>query len=392
MKQVLIIEAQIKKYRLPFYELLVERLRGKGIELQVAYSDPTPVEASKKDHCDLPGWYGEKVAGYWLLREKLLFQPLLHAAVRADLVIVDQGNKFLLNHILLPLSRAGMKRVAFWGHGKNDREDRVRFSEWYRHKTLDWVTWWFAYAESTSRYLIANGVSASKITIIYNAIDTNEIREQLAAMSEQHRSDLRESLEIPLSSSVGIYCGALDEVKKIPFLIEAARLIRSRIPDFHLILVGGGPQQLRLESAIREHPWVHPLGPRFGSEKSGLMAISDVFLIPGAVGLVILDAFAAGLPLLSTRLKIHGPEIEYLEEGVNGLLSEPEVSAFADMVSSLLSNRDTLARVQRGARESGAKYTIDNMVTNFELGIRQCLGTAVRPAPVSEVKNYELVD
>jgi hypothetical protein len=56
MNQVLIIEAQIKQYRLPFYELLAGRLRGKSIELQVAYSDPTPTEASKKDN--------------WLVREK----------------------------------------------------------------------------------------------------------------------------------------------------------------------------------------------------------------------------------------------------------------------------------------------------------------------------------
>jgi glycosyltransferase involved in cell wall biosynthesis len=88
---------------------------------------------------------------------------------------------------------------------------------------------------------------------------------------------------------------------------------------------------------------------------------------------VILDAFAGGLPLLSTRLTIHGPEMEYLEEGTNGLLSEPDISAFATMTSDLLSDRQALARLQRGARESGAKYTIDNMVASFVAGIESCL-------------------
>jgi glycosyltransferase involved in cell wall biosynthesis len=385
MKQVLIIEAQIKQYRLAFYERLFVALSNSGIELLVAYSDPPPIEAAKNDACELPPHFGLKVRGHWVLRGKLLFQAVTMAALRSDFVVIDQANKFVLNHLLLPLNLLGLKRVAFFGHGKNNREDRHGFSEWYRYKTLNWVSWWFAYTERTTKYLLENGVPCSKVTTVHNAIDTNEIREQILTMSEQHRSALRASLGIPMSSPVGIYCGALDEIKKIPFLIEAARRIRFQIPDFHLLIVGDGPEQRRLESAIMEDSWIHPLGPRFGKEKSGLMAISDVLLMPGAVGLVILDAFAAGLPLLSTRLKIHGPEMEYLEEGTNGLLSEPDVSAFADMVASLLSNRELLARLRRGAWESGAKYTIDNMVANFELGIRQCLGTPVRSAASPDV-------
>ena len=48
------------------------------------------------------------------------------------------------------------------------------------------------------------------------------------------------------------------------------------------------------------------------------MAISDVFLLPGKVGLAILDAFA----VLTTRLDIHCPEIEYLEEDRNVLVTD----------------------------------------------------------------------
>jgi glycosyltransferase involved in cell wall biosynthesis len=184
----------------------------------------------------------------------------------------------------------------------------------------------------------------------------------------------------------------LDKVKGLPFLLDSAKEIHLRVPEFHLIVVGGGPEQQYIQTAVQDIPWVHFMGPRFAEEKSKLIAISDVFLMPGRVGLVILDAFAAGLPLLSTRLTIHGPEIEYLDEGNNGLLSEPDVPAFADMVSSLLSNREALVRLQCGARESGAKYTIDHMVKNFELGIRQCLGTAAPSSAVPEVKNCQLVD
>lgn len=380
MKRVLIIEAQIKQYRLPFYQQLAEALRDTDIELRVGYSDPPPSDAAKKDTCDLPPDYGVKVEGYWLLREKLLLQPLFRAAMTADLVVIDQGNRFLLNHLLLPLSRFGLKRVAFWGLGENRQDGRQPLSEWYRRKTLNWVSWWFAYTKGTARYLVANGVPGSKITAVDNAVDTSEIRDHVRGFSLADRISKRESLGIQLSAPVGIFCGMLDKVKGIPFLIETCKTIRARTPDFHQILVGGGPEQSSVEAAVRGLPWIHVTGPRFAQEKSELIAISDAFLMPGRVGLVILDAFAGGLPLLSTRLKIHGPEMEYLEEGVNGLVSEPTIPAFSDMVTSLFSNPDALGRLQGGARKAGTRYTIENMVAKFSEGIHHCLRSSTLPS------------
>ena len=374
MKRVLIIEAQIKQYRVPFYERLYAALLDAGIELRVAYSDPSSIEARKKDTCDLPKEYGVKVNGYWVLPERLIFQAVFRQIARADLVIVDQGNKFVWNHFLLPLSQVGLMRVGFWGLGENRQAGRLWLSEWYRRKTLNWVSWWFAYTSGTARYLIDNGVSSSKVTSVQNAVDTSEIRNYVQSMSAEERSSIRNRLGIPASAPVGIFCGMLDKVKSVPFLIDAAKLIQQRLPEFHLLLVGGGPEQEPIRSSIQDFSWIHLMGPRFGSQKSELIAISDVFLMPGRVGLVILDAFAGGLPLLSTRLSIHGPEMEYLEEGVNGLLSEPDVSAFAAMVTSLLCDREKLDRLRMGARIAGAKYTIETMAANFCNGIQEWLG------------------
>jgi glycosyltransferase involved in cell wall biosynthesis/peptidoglycan/xylan/chitin deacetylase (PgdA/CDA1 family) len=384
MKSVLIIEAQMKQYRAPFYARLNDALRADGVRLTVAYSEPTPSEARKKDNCDLPPEYGLKVNLSWLWPNRLLHQPLLKAALTSDLVIVEQANKFILNHLLLPLARAGLRRVAFWGHGENLQTRRIRLSEWYRRKTLNWVSWWFAYTKGTAKYLDAHGVPTSKITAVQNSVDTQEIREHIKSLTAEDRGALRARLGIPGTAPVGILCGALDKVKGLPFLVESSRIIKARIPDFHLILVGGGPEQATVERLIEDLPWVHWVGPRFGKEKAEFLAISDAFLLPGAVGLAILDAFAAGLPMLTTQLKIHGPEIEYLEEGVNGLMSEHSPAAFAEAVSSVFSRSDRLAYLQAGAIASAEKYSIENMVANFRGGIRSCLGLSPSGAEVSE--------
>ena len=49
MKNVLIVEAQMKQYRAPFYALLYEALHADGIQLTVAYSEPPASESWKKD-------------------------------------------------------------------------------------------------------------------------------------------------------------------------------------------------------------------------------------------------------------------------------------------------------------------------------------------------------
>lgn len=375
MKNVLIIEAQMKRYRAPFYAGLNETLHREGIRLTVAYSDPPPAEAIKKDNCQLPEEFGLKVNGYWLWPDRLLFQPLLKRAITSDLVVLDHGNRFLLNHLLLPLSRLGLRRVAFWGHAENQSERRIHFSEWYRRKTLNWVSWWFAYTEADAKRLSSQGVPHSRITVVQNSVDTRELRSYANSLSMQNRDTVRARHAIPIPALVGVFCGALNQAKSLPFLIEASRRIKTQVPTFQLLIIGGGAEEFAVERLVKGLDWVHCVGPQFGKEKAELLAISDVFLLPGAVGLAVLDGFAAGLPMMTTRIPIHGPEIEYLEEGVNGLMTDAQPEAFAEAVSSVLSVDEHLNRLRVGAKASAGKYSIENMVANFRTGIRLALAS-----------------
>jgi glycosyltransferase involved in cell wall biosynthesis len=373
MKRVLIIEAQIKRYRKPFYERLHKALGKEGVQLRVVYSAPALSEARKRDNCELPGNYGVKIKGYWIGKGRLLFQPAFREVVSADLVVVDQANRFLLNHFLLLLSLFKVKRAAFWGLGENLQADRSRFSEWYKERTLNWVDWWFAYTEGTARYLQKRGVPAAKITSVQNSVDMRRIQTFVKSLTSNAKAALRAKLGIAPSVPVGIFVGMLHRVKCVPFLIQAAEKIRQKIPEFHLIVVGGGPDEEEIRQSAAHRPWIHCAGPKFGDRKSQLLAIADVFLLPGRAGLAVLDGFAAGLPLIATRLSIHGPEMEYVEEGRNGLMTAPDPEAYAQAVALLLSNPKELQLLREGAANSAEKYSIEVMVENFKKGIVQCL-------------------
>lgn len=373
MKRVLFVEAQMKLYRRPFYEQLYAVLKREGIQLKVIYSAADATEDEKHDNCDLPEEFGLKVKGRWLVPARLLWQPALRQAVESDLVVVDHANRFILNHLLLPASLLGLKKVAFWGLGENLQAERSEFSEWYKRRTLNCVDWWFAYTEGTARYLETHGVPRNKITAVQNSVDTREIQTSAATLTARRKLELRANLGIAQDAPVGIFVGMLHRVKSVPLLLEAAARIRRAIPGFQLIVAGGGPDEEDVRRKACGDTWVHILGPQFGRRKAELLAISDVFLLPGRAGLAVLDGLAAGLPVIATRLPFHGPEIEYLEEGKNGMLTEPNPAAYADAVIRVLADAGELELLSRGATESARKYSIEAMAENFRDGIQRCL-------------------
>lgn len=373
MPRVLIIEAQMKQYRIPFYTKLQSVLESSGIELRVAYSAPVGADIGKGDNCDLLPPLGVKVKAYSFFGRKLLFQPLFWQVAKSNLVIVEQANKHLLNTLLVSMSRLKLKKLAFWGHGKNRQARPGNLSERVKRHAVPWVDWWFAYTPGVREYVKDLGMPEDRITTVNNAIDTSEFRTSLAEVTSGEIVAARRTLALDDNAMVGLYCGGLYADKDLDFLIEAATLIHANFPEFRLLVLGGGPEFSKVFSIARVKPFISAVGPCFGGKKACYFRLASVFLAPAAVGLGILDAFTAGLPLITTDVGTHGPEIEYLENGVNGFIVQHELSAYAECVSHVLSTPDLLNRMSQSALRSAAQYSIESMVDNFHAGIVQCL-------------------
>jgi glycosyltransferase involved in cell wall biosynthesis len=374
MRRVLIIQGQIKKYRVPFFENLHQLLEREAISLRVGYSNSRIAENGNRDNCDLASEYAVKVRTYAGFGRRILWQPLLLEAAAADLVVVEQANKYLMSHILLLSSTLGLKRMAFWGLGENRQDGQIGISEWYRRKILNLPDWWFAYTSGTADYLVRQGVPREKITAVQNSVDTRELMEQLAAIPQTGISELKRELGIPEDAKVGVFLGVLDPVKALPFLIESAKLIKLRIPEFQLIIAGGGSgAEITARAASDSGGWIHSVGPKFGIEKARVLKLANLFMLPGRVGLAILDAFAAGLPLMTTDITIHGPECEYLEDGVNGMKVKHDVETYAKAVVDVFTVPELLHTLKNGAKISGERYSIEAMAQNFHDGIVRCL-------------------
>jgi len=357
---------------LAFFEGLYKALRQDGIELTVVYSNSNVLQAQRKDGVDLSPPVGKRVNGRWFFG-RFIYQHIWKEIFESDLVIVGSEIKFLINPLLMMMSGLRLKKIAFWGLGPNRHPDRSPMTEWIKQHFFTCVDWWFAYTASIADYLTSKGMPPDRITNVQNATDTAELKLLITSIPEEDVARSKITLTGTASSRVGLYCGFIGAIKELPFLLKAARSVKEKCADFHLIIVGDGPDRAWLEREIAHEPWIHYVGFKNHEQGAIYYKMADVFLLGGTVGLAVVDSFAAGLPLIATTLDTHPPEISYVTHGVNGLLVAHEDSVFAQAILDVIFDPGLMARLRRGASESGDRYTMEAMVQNYRVGIHKCL-------------------
>ena len=384
---VSVVYKTLPMYRIPFFEALRPALDARGVELRLIHGDPTGADVSRRDTGTLP--WARRVPNriIRLGSRALWWQPCVGLLRGSDLVVVEQASRLVLNYVLLARQALGGAPVAFWGHGRNFQHHGASpLGEAVKRRVSRWPAWWFAYNRLSAGIVRALPYPAEQITVVQNAVDTRglrAVRQNLTAASlaaVQRRWGIRDG---PLA----VVAGGLYAEKRVMFLLEAAQIIRARVPGFQLVVIGAGPDENMVKAAAQHHSWIHYVGPQFGAAKVPFFALAQVALFPGLVGLGILDAFALEAPPIAAELEYHSPEISYLEDGVNGVLL-PEGTGpaeYADGVVRLLADGERLQCLRAGCRESAARYTLEAMVGRFTEGVmaalRRTAGPPVQPLP-----------
>jgi glycosyltransferase involved in cell wall biosynthesis len=367
----------MSQYRVPFYEQLWRRLDELGVDLVVVYGDPVGAEARKGDTVDLPRGRRVRNQVFGIGGAQLVWQPALDLVADADLIVVEQASKHLLNYVLLAAQAVGRTKVAFWGHGRSFKAGTASpLGEAVKRVVTRRGHWCFAYNDLAARAFEQAGFPQERITVVRNAIDTRRLQQLRRELTPEELAAKRRHAGL-CGDHVGLYCGAIYPAKRPEFLVEAARCVRAAVPDFELVVVGAGASSDVLLRAAGEHPWIHCVGPKFGRDKAAYFALSKAFLLPGWVGLAVLDSFALEVPLVASASVPHSPEIEYLRHGENGLLVDDggDPRRYADAVVRLLTDEDERERLRAGCRAAREIHTIEEMAERFAQGIMRALST-----------------
>lgn len=370
--RVVIVQPLLLEYRVTFYELLRDRLDAAGIRLEIVHGAPPHGTEREWQTRDL-GWttrVDERIVPVGSFH--LAWQPCLDEVAGADLVIVEQATKRLVNYVLLGRQVRGGPRVAFWGHGRNfQATSRVEATaEVLKRFVTRRAHWFFAYNDLSARVLHELGFPEDRTTVVGNSIDTRKLAAARDAVTDAETEALRSELGLT-GTHVGIYCGTMYPQKRLPFLVDAARSIRDRVEDFELVFVGDGVDRGVVERAAREHDWIRVVGPKFGDELARHFALAKVHLLPGLVGLAVLDSFVLEVPVVTTASALHSPEIDYLRDGENGVMVPGDGSggAYVDAVVDVLTDDALRARLVAGCRRDAARYSAEAMADRFADGV-----------------------
>lgn len=361
-------------YRVPLFERMHRLCAALGIQLDIVYGQPSTVDELRGDFAELS--CGLKIRNrYWsVFGRELVWQRLPESIYVADMVILPQENRILSNYPMLLRRMAFEGALAYWGHGRNfQSRSPSGLRERWKKATLNRVDWWFTYTNLSALTVQQNGVPEHSITVLNNSIDTRLFRDDLAAVSPGMLADLRQQYGVDLSAPVGLYCGSLNDEKRLDVLVAATDKIRAAHPNFHLFVLGAGPGAPYIAEAFRSRPGRHYVGETRGIKKAGYFKLAHVILNPGLVGLSIVDAFCAGLPLVTMEGSKHSPEIAYLHNEVNGLITKDSVDAYADRVISLFHEHQNRFILSANAAAAAQQYSIENMAENFVNGIAECL-------------------
>lgn len=370
---VLIVQRHLTHYRVAFFNALRAELGTHGVNLRLACGQPARSEAKKSDG-GLLTW-SEHIRSRYFWGAQLCWLPFGQLLNDVDLVVVAHENKLVYN--LLPQFFKRSVRFAFWGHGSNMQRDQRSWRERYKRWCAKRADWWFAYSERGRHLVVTAGFPADHITVLNNAPDTQSISEWRGEVTAHAQSALRLSLGLQ-GQQVGVYLGSLYVEKRIEFLLASALEIRKQVPEFELVVIGAGPKAALVTAFCKQHAWAHAVGAKQGSDMVALVSLARVMLNPGAVGLSLVDSFACRVPLFTTECGLHGPEIDYLVDQQNGVITSNSVVAYAGAVSSALKDPAFLTRLQSGCDEAAGRYTMEKMVSLFAAGVLNCLQAPVR--------------
>jgi glycosyltransferase involved in cell wall biosynthesis len=391
MKKVAIFhQGFVPSYRKTFFERLELKRPGRYV---VFHGEPGPDEGIPK----AAGPYhfsNEEIKNH--RRFGVIYQAALSRFLRADFAGVVLGHevKYLSNWLLFAACRLTGRRVLFWGFGDHRlRTPPATSAGRASFRTIAWLkgilarqaNGYLAYSKSGAEFLSTNGVAPERVFVLQNTIDMATQDELRQRIERRPRDDYRKELGLRPRSAVLLYVGRLVEGKKLDSLLAAAQRLKEDGLDVELVVVGDGPlrqtlamQAERLDATVGFTGFLDANDEKLAS----LFYVASALVIPGYVGLAVNHAFAHGVPVVTRRHAQHSPEFDYIEDGINGLVTPDDDEAFVAALARLAGSPTLRATLAEGARRTAAELSLERMVDKFDAAV-ECLVFGRRPTEVA---------
>ena len=204
-----------------------------------------------------------------------------------------------------------------------------------------------AVSQGVRDYLIEpGGLDPARVRVVPNGVDLERLRQH------RPRNEVRRELGLTSGARVVGLVARLDHWGKgHREFFAALSALKERYP-IEALIIGGGRRAEEMRQLVADLGLagrVHFLGQR--PDIPDLLSALDIFVLPShseGVSLALLEAMAAGLPVIATRV---GGLPEVVTDGVNGLLMPPQdPEALAQALARLLDDPALAKELGENAR------------------------------------------
>jgi glycosyltransferase involved in cell wall biosynthesis len=276
----------------------------------------------------------------------------------------------------LAARRLGVPVVSV-SRGWTGENNRIRLYEALDRFHLRWMDQVVCVSEAQARKARRTGVRRDRVRVIYNAVDP----ERFYDLDALYRVKLLRYFKNVPTRIVGA-AGRLSPEKGFNILIEAARTVVKKDPSVGFVVFGDGACREKLVRQIKAAglAGAFALGG-FRVDLDRFLPFFDLLALPSyteGMPNVVLEAFAAGVPVVSTAV---GGAPEVVEDGVSGfLVPAGDPDALANRISAALQSEDRLRDMgMQGRQRVHDHFTFEAQARQYRRLFRELKGLPLTP-------------
>ena len=215
---------------------------------------------------------------------------------------------------------------------------------------------------SMKQVLISYGVT-TPIEPIPTGVDLNKFKNPF------NQEVLKAQWHIPEGQKILLYVSRIAREKNLDFLFSAIRQLAKKRHDFHLLMVGGGPELGYYRNKVDQwgldsHITFTDMQPKEQAER--FFGAADIFVfssITETQGIVITESMAAGVPAVAVG--IMGPS-DLIKDGVDGFLTLLNTNDFCAKIEKLLDDEELRKQMGQKGRENAKRFSTQNCALRME--------------------------
>jgi glycosyltransferase involved in cell wall biosynthesis len=306
---------------------------------------------------------------------------------RIDAVVtVGAGDKMFWGRLAARRARVPVMLCALHSTGWPDAIGRLNRSRLLTH----WTDAFIGVAAAHGRHLIEQErFPERKVRVIPNGVDTARFQ------PSPDSAAVRQTLGLKPNAPVAGIVAALRPEKNHELFLRAAARVRASFPAAQFLIVGDGPERVRLERLTTElglGEAVHFLGTR--ADIPQLLSALDVFVLTSKIEanpVSILEAMAAGKPVIAPRVGSIGDSVIH---GQTGFMTQPDdEQQVAARLGELFADPELALRLGRAGRAAVvARWSLQRMVEGYQQLVAEVYSGKCRPSRQSTGSGLALAE